>query len=73
MALRGIRPPIWRRVLVPSHITFDQLHFIIQEAMGWGNDHLYRFDTEDAIIDVPHPDDFLYTLGKISSIVKKCG
>lgn len=58
IALRGIRPPIWRRVLVPSNITFDQLHLIIQEAMGWGNYHLYQFDTEDAIIDVPHPDDF---------------
>lgn len=58
IALRGIRPPIWRRVLIPSNITFDQLHLVIQEAMGWGNYHLYQFDTEDAIIDVPHPDDF---------------
>ncbi|WP_339171821.1 plasmid pRiA4b ORF-3 family protein [Anoxybacillus sp. FSL W8-1294] len=59
IALRGIRPPIWRRVLVPSNITFDQLHLIIQEAMGWKNYHLYQFETSDAIIDVPHPlDDF---------------
>ncbi|MGG6433251.1 plasmid pRiA4b ORF-3 family protein [Anoxybacillus sp. D401a] len=62
--LRGIRPPIWRRVLVPSDITFDQLHLIIQEAMGWGNYHLYQFETSDAIIDVPHPDDRFMTLWK---------
>lgn len=59
IALRGIRPPIWRRVLVPSNITFDELHLVIQEAMGWKNYHLYQFETGDAIIDVPHPlDDF---------------
>ncbi len=41
--LSGIRPPIWRRILVPGNITFHQLHNVIQCAMGWDNYHLYSF------------------------------
>ncbi|GGJ80401.1 hypothetical protein GGR02_003461 [Anoxybacillus voinovskiensis] len=55
--LCDIHPPIWRRVLVPSTISFHQLHLVIQQAMGWLNDHLYEFETKDAIVDIPHPDD----------------
>ena len=35
ISLRGARPPIWRRVEVPSTIRFSELHRVIQEAMGW--------------------------------------
>ena len=37
------KPPVWRRVLVPSEITFDQFHHIIQDAFGWENEHMYAF------------------------------
>lgn len=37
------KPPVWRRVLVPAHITFDQFHQIIQVAFGWDDCHLYQF------------------------------
>lgn len=47
ITLKGIRPPIWRRVLVKSDITFDQLHFIIQRLMNWGNSHLYGWKIQD--------------------------
>lgn len=53
IALKGIRPPVWRRIVVPSHITFDQLHDIIQIAMGWENNHLYEFEINDIVIDIP--------------------
>lgn len=53
IALKGIRPPVWRRIVVPSHITFDQLHDIIQLAMGWENSHLYEFEINDIVIDIP--------------------
>lgn len=39
------KPPVWRRVLVPSEITFDQFHHIIQDAFGWENEHLYAFSS----------------------------
>lgn len=43
ITLRRSKPPIWRRVLVPSDITLAALHFVIQEAMGWTNSHLHQF------------------------------
>ncbi len=41
ITLRHIWPPIWRRVLVPSSVTVDGLHDVIQAAMGWQDYHLY--------------------------------
>ena len=42
-----LKPPIWRRVLVKSDITFYELHQIIQVAMGWTNAHLWDFSYGD--------------------------
>ena len=44
VTLQGIRPPIWRRIQVPGFITLNQLHEILQEAMGWENYHLHLFE-----------------------------
>lgn len=41
--LLEVRPPIWRRVLVPATITLDRLHAVVQEAMGWSEMHLHEF------------------------------
>lgn len=41
--LRDIAPPIWRQVLVPACLTFDDFHDVIQAAMGWEWDHAYCF------------------------------
>lgn len=41
--LLGISPMIWRRVLVPASYTLQELHGIIQAAMGWEGIHLYEF------------------------------
>ncbi|MGT2509541.1 IS1096 element passenger TnpR family protein [Cupriavidus basilensis] len=30
IALSGLSPPVWRRVLVPEHLTLGQLHNVIQ-------------------------------------------
>ena len=43
ITLKDIRPPIWRRVLVPD-CSLTKLHEIIQVAMGWENYHLYDFE-----------------------------
>ncbi|KAF0996587.1 plasmid pRiA4b ORF-3 family protein [Geobacillus sp. TFV-3] len=64
ISLNGIRPPIWRRVLVPGHATFDQLHLVIQEAMGWEQAHLYEFEFGDIVIGIPDDWDF-YGFGKM--------
>lgn len=41
--LLHIEPEIWRRVAVPSDITLDRLHDIIQIVMGWTDSHLHEF------------------------------
>jgi len=42
-ALRGLSPPVWRRLLIPEHVTLARLHEVIQAAMGWTDDHLHQF------------------------------
>ena len=42
--LRGIRPPIWRRLALPGRMTLGDLHHAIQAAMGWEDGHLHLFD-----------------------------
>lgn len=49
IALRGLRPPIWRRVLVPSDIRLDALHHVLQATMGWSNSHLHAFTFDDRV------------------------
>jgi hypothetical protein len=33
-------PPIWRRVLVPADLALEQLHDVLQLAMGWEDCHM---------------------------------
>ena len=43
ITLKGTKPPIWRRILVPETYTFWDLHVAIQDAMGWEDYHLHEF------------------------------
>lgn len=45
--LRGTKPKVWRRVLVPDTITLLKLHLVIQAAFGWGHSHLHEFIAGD--------------------------
>ncbi len=42
--LAETKPPIWRRLVVPTDITLDRLHEVIQAAFGWWNYHLHEFE-----------------------------
>ena len=44
VTLRGTRPPIWRRLLMPGEMTLGDLHQAIQAAMGWHDGHLHAFN-----------------------------
>ena len=62
VTLVGSEPPIWRRLLVPSDMTFAQLHNVLQVAMGWEDDHLHEFETGRRRIGQRAPeDDFMGT------------
>ena len=41
--LDNARPPIWRRLRVASDLRLDQVHDVIQAAMGWSDMHLHHF------------------------------
>jgi Plasmid pRiA4b ORF-3-like protein len=45
ISLLGSKPPIWRRLEVPSSSTLHELHEIIQEAFGWKECHMWVFET----------------------------
>jgi len=54
--LDGVTPRVWRRVAIPSNTTLDLVHQMIQDAMGWYNEHLYVFETDEYTIIDPRSD-----------------
>lgn len=43
ITLRHLQPPVWRRLLVSDRASFNKLHSLIQETMGWDNSHMHAF------------------------------
>ena len=41
--LLGLKPTIWRRLLVPATIKLDRLHGVLLWTMGWAGGHLHEF------------------------------
>jgi len=41
--VRCIDPAIWRQLLVPADLTLEQLHDVLQVAMGWEDCHMHEF------------------------------
>jgi hypothetical protein len=57
VTLLGTRPPIWRRLLVPADLTLEDLHHILQTAMGWQNCHMHDFQIGQKTFGQPDPDE----------------
>src|SRR5580765_2267717 len=55
VTLKGIRPPIWRRILVISDTRLGKLHRILQDVMGWTDSHLHQFVVGQTYYGVPDP------------------
>jgi hypothetical protein len=54
--LDHVEPQVWRRVAAPSNIALDQLHQVIQAAMGWHDEHPYLFENDEVTIIDPRSD-----------------
>ena len=71
ITLRGGKPPIWRRLEVPSTIMLRDLHDAIQAAFGWAGYHLWVFETPDGDYGMPdsevgHHDAARVTLDRVA-------
>jgi hypothetical protein len=56
VTLNGVRPPIWRRLLVPSSLSLADLHEVLQVAMGWTDSHLHQFVARGVLYGEPDPE-----------------
>ena len=56
VTLRGSRPPIWRRFVVPSDIPLKRLHNALQAVMGWTNSHLHQFEAGGVLYGTSDPE-----------------
>ena len=60
ITLTDSEPPIWRRLLVEATTNLEELHRIVQIAMGWQNVSNYHYrigkqrsDTQPCLLQVP--------------------
>jgi hypothetical protein len=74
ITLTGIRPPIWRRVLVPEGLSLSGLHDVIQEVMGWTDSHLHDFQWREKRFGMPDPEfDWDRVIDEVTVTLKELG
>ena len=52
--IRQINPMIWRRLLVRSDSSIADLHYTLQIAFGWSDEHLHQFRIHGQAYGVYH-------------------
>ena len=69
------KPPVWRRLQLRADARLDQLHEILQAALGWENYHLHQFSfgeeefgPRDAELGLDFSDERQVTLGELTDI-----
>lgn len=67
LELSGVKPAVWRVLLVPADITLHQLHEVIQVAAGWQDYHLYKYDISGLSYSVPSEEDEWYDIEHIDT------
>jgi len=56
VALQGVDPAVWRRLVLPADITLDRLHPAIQAAMGWRSRHEHMWTLSGYSYGEPDPE-----------------
>lgn len=56
VTMREVVPRVERVIDVPAALTLDELHEVLQAAIGWTDSHLHQFRTEDTVYTVPFED-----------------
>ena len=75
LSIIGVKPPIWRTVLVASDLKLRAFHKVIQVVMGWTDSHLHQFIANNVFYGIPD-DDFGMEIEdeakyKLSQLLKK--
>lgn len=55
-SLHGAKPPVWRRIELPSDLTLDMVHEVMQIAFAWHGHHLHQFETACGAFGRPDDD-----------------
>jgi pRiA4b ORF-3-like protein len=55
--LHGAKTPVWRRLEIPSAMTLDLAHQVLQAAFDWSGYHLHCFETVCGEYGDPSRDD----------------
>ena len=63
-------PPIWRLVEVPTSMTLQALHDVVQVTMGWMNYHLWEFKIDGQTYGLPLEEDWGTAPRKVASRVR---
>ena len=61
ITIKGSKPPIWRRCIVPAGLSFSQFTLALREIMGWCGYHLseYKFQNlQVSLVENAGEDDF---------------
>jgi hypothetical protein len=53
VTMREVEPRVERVIDVPAAIILDDLHEVLQVALGWTNSHLHQFRTETTVYAAP--------------------
>jgi Plasmid pRiA4b ORF-3-like protein len=57
VSLYGAKPPVWRRLEIPSAMPLNLVHAVLQVAFGWHGYHLHAFETVCGEFGSPDHDD----------------
>ncbi len=61
IVMEDTHPPVWRRVVIPDKITFEELHEMIQILFDWEEEHLHEFQIPSDYIRIGREEDCLGT------------
>jgi hypothetical protein len=70
VTLEGVKPPVWRRIVVPSEFTLFDLHCVIQIAMGWEDCHMHDFTIGRERYALPDPEEFGQPLDETRAVLR---
>jgi hypothetical protein len=57
VSLYGAKPPVWRRLDIPSAMPLNLVHAVLQIAFDWHDYHLHAFETVCGEFGSPDQDD----------------